>query len=52
MEEAGREFFLKVEQGFFAITEAEPNRIKRIDATQSVEDVNQQVWQHVAGLIR
>jgi dTMP kinase len=39
MEEADRSFFERVEQGFLALAAAEPRRVKRIDATPSLEAV-------------
>jgi dTMP kinase len=38
-EEADRSFFERVEQGFVAIAKQEPDRVKQVDATLSVEDV-------------
>jgi dTMP kinase len=51
-EEAGREFFAKVENGYNAIALQEPSRIKRIDATQSIEKVQTQAWGIVETLLR
>ena len=51
-EEAGQKFFEKVEQGFLAIAKAEPQRVKYIDATQSIEAVQAQIWKHVEPLVR
>jgi dTMP kinase len=48
MEEANREFFRRVEQGYLAIAAAEPKRVRLIDATQAVETVSAQVWKAVA----
>jgi dTMP kinase len=47
MEEAGREFFARVEQGYQQIAAAEPNRVKVIDATASVEAVSAAIWKEV-----
>lgn len=44
MEEASREFFLRVEEGYQALARSEPKRIKLIDATQPIEAVAGQVW--------
>ncbi len=51
MEEASREFFLRVEEGYQALARSEPQRIKLIDATQSVEAVATQVWNLIQPLL-
>jgi dTMP kinase len=43
-EEADRAFFERVESGFAAIAAADPGRVKRIDATGSVEAVADAIW--------
>jgi dTMP kinase len=48
MEEAGRDFFNRVESGYQAIAEREPGRVKLIDASQSVENVAKAVWNVVS----
>jgi dTMP kinase len=50
-EEADRSFFERVEEGFAAIAAAEPDRVKRIDASQSISEVESAIWQHVAALL-
>lgn len=50
-EEAGRDFFERVERGFLALAREEPKRVKLIDATHSVQEVAEAVWQHVDGLL-
>lgn len=47
-EEADRSFFSRVEIGYQAVAEAEPERVRRIDATQPVEVVGEEIW----GLVR
>jgi len=51
MEEADRAFFERVHQGFEAIAAAEPQRVKRIDASQSIEVVSAAIWQFVQALL-
>jgi dTMP kinase len=48
MEEAGRAFFERVEEGYKAIAAAEPGRIRLIDATAPAETVSGEVWAAVA----
>jgi thymidylate kinase len=40
-----------VEKGYLAIAAAEPERVKRVDATQPVDVVGKEVWKHVARLL-
>jgi dTMP kinase len=51
MEEADRAFFERVHQGFAAIAAAEPQRIRRIDATAGIEEVHAAVWRVVEPLL-
>jgi dTMP kinase len=51
MEEADREFFRRVEQGYLAIAAAEPGRVRLVDATLSVEAVSARIWEAVAPLL-
>ncbi len=50
-EESGRDFFLRVEKGFEAIAASEPKRVRVIDATQSVEAVQEALWKLVSALV-
>ena len=43
MEQEGIEFYAKVRQGYAAIHQAEPRRVRRIDAAGSVEDVARRI---------
>ena len=51
MEEADRAFFERVQQGFQAIAVAEPQRVRIIDATQSIDKVSGTIWALVAPLL-
>jgi dTMP kinase len=43
-EEADREFFLRVEQGFQALAKADSARVQVIDATAAVDAVHSAIW--------
>ena len=51
IEEAGRDFFQRVEGGYKAIAAAEPRRVLAIDSTQSVEVVTATIWRRVERLL-
>jgi dTMP kinase len=51
MEEAGTEFFQRVEQGFMSIAKAEPQRVKVIDATRGIAEVAEAVWSEARRLL-
>lgn len=51
MEEADRGFFERVEAGYRAIAEAEPGRVKWIDANQTLEEVGAAIWKQVEVLL-
>lgn len=46
-EESDRSFFQRVEHGFQRIADAEPERVKIVDATQSIEAVHAAIWSQV-----
>jgi dTMP kinase len=52
MEEAGREFFDRVDKGYQAIAAAEPDRVSVIDSTQPLETVRAAIWRRVEPLLR
>jgi dTMP kinase len=52
MEEADRSFFERVEKGYHAIAQAEPQRVKKIDAAQAQEIVAQTIWESVEPLVK
>lgn len=51
-EEADRAFFERVGKGYRAIAAAEPDRVRVIDASQSVEHVAAAVWSQVEPRVR
>jgi dTMP kinase len=51
IEEAGRRFFERVEDGYRKIAAAETDRIRVIDATAPIETVSLQIWKAVSPLI-
>lgn len=50
-EEADHAFFERVEQGFRAVAESEPNRVRMIDAGGAVEDVRREIWSRIQHLL-
>ena len=50
IEEGGREFFGRVEEGFAAIAAAEPERVRIVNANAEVETVCDHIWQIVSPL--
>ena len=51
MESAGLEFFKRVRQGFLEIAKTEPNRVKVLDATQTRDEISEQVVEYVKELV-
>jgi dTMP kinase len=52
IEEAGESFFERVVKGYEAVAVAEPQRVRIVDASGSIEAVSAAVWQLVEPLIR
>lgn len=50
-EEAGRDFFERVEHGFSEIARSEPYRVKCIDASASIQEVSAALWKYVEPII-
>ena len=48
MESAGIEFFERVRQGFLEIAKQEPERVKVVDSTQTIEEIHKQILELVA----
>jgi len=51
IESAGNEFFQKVREGYLDIAKNNQNRIKVIDAMQSIDDINKNIIDHVKPLL-
>ena len=51
IESAGSEFFKKVREGYLEIAKNNQNRIKVIDAMQSIDDINKSIIDHVKPLL-
>jgi len=51
IEEANREFFERVARGYETIAKVEPDRVRLIDASGSVEATETSVWKAVSSLI-
>ncbi|HEV2455349.1 MAG TPA: dTMP kinase, partial [Verrucomicrobiae bacterium] len=51
IEESNAEFFERVDKGYQAIAAAEPSRVRMVDATGSIENVCQKIWQCVQPLL-
>jgi dTMP kinase len=51
IEEADREFFGRVAQGYQSIAAAEPHRVKPLDASGSVQEVQTAIWRLVSPLL-
>jgi dTMP kinase len=51
IEEADRAFFTRVAKGYEAIAAAHPERVRIVDASDSVESVCLKIWQHVQPLL-
>lgn len=47
MESAGIEFFERVRKGFLEIAKQEPERVKVVDSTQTIEEIHQQILELV-----
>jgi dTMP kinase len=52
MEEADQSFFARVARGYQALAAAEPNRVRPIDASGSVQELRETIWQLVEPLLK
>ena len=51
IEEAGHSFFARVAKGYQAIAEADPGRIRNLDGTSTVEELQAAIWNVVEPLL-
>jgi dTMP kinase len=47
LEEADRAFFLRVEEGYRNIAAVEPERVRLVDATRPIEEVQAEIWREI-----
>jgi dTMP kinase len=52
MEAQCRSFYEAVRRGFRALAKREPRRVKVVDATQSVEQVEETIWKHFHKILK
>jgi len=52
MEEADREFFIRVARGYDEIAKEEPERVRRIDGSGSVPSIETAIWEIVKPLLK
>lgn len=52
IEESDRSFFARVAEGYEAVLKAEPGRVRRIEATGSIETVREAIWKEVEPLVK
>jgi dTMP kinase len=50
-EESDRAFFERVERGYESIAAAEPQRVRSVDATRSLDEVAADIWRHIEALV-
>lgn len=51
LEVENKDFHTRVRNGFRAICEADPKRVKKIDASESVEEMKQRIYEHLDKLL-
>jgi dTMP kinase len=50
MERLSDEFFEQVRRGYLAIAQAEPGRVKVIDASGTEDQVEEAIWKEIDGV--
>ena len=48
LESAGRDFYERIRKGYIKIAELKKTRVKIIDASQSVNDIKNEIWEFVS----
>jgi dTMP kinase len=51
MERLSDEFFEEVRRGYLKIAEAEPERVKIVDASGTEDQVEEAIWNEIHGLL-
>jgi dTMP kinase len=51
MESAGDSFYARVITGYSFLADADPQRIKRLDAMVGIEELHEQVWNYVSTIV-
>lgn len=51
MESAGLEFFERVRKGYLEIAKSEPQRVKVLDATKTIEEISEKVVEYVKEIV-
>lgn len=51
MESAGLEFFERVRKGYLEIAKSEPQRVKVLDATKTIEEISEKVVEYIKEIV-
>ena len=52
IEEADRSFFERVSEGYEAIARAEPERVRKLNASGSIEEIQATIWNFTEAFIQ